>query len=229
MAAKRSTSGDQIACYLLKKSTPGVKDVTSAVGNDGGFNQVLKLMGIERTSVTASEGEFLLPLSTSQTSPGNSPQRYYLRRDATITLSCPPSDVAGLTEEEVRYLERAEPTPERRYTLYSYPGFKKFLPSYSEPTHTRGSSSNSQGKANEATYKPSSLPSRELESHRENPSSSRSSSSKSASVPSHPFETGSTVIVQSVGPHGSSYYGVIKWLGLLPNVQDLMAGIELVS
>ena len=212
MAAKRSTP---IACYILKKSTPAVKDVTSAVDDDGGFNRMLRLMGIERTTVTLSEGEFLVPLSTSQASSSSATQQYRLRRDATITVSCPPSDVAGLNEEEVRYLERAEPSPEGRYILYSYPGFEKYLPSYTEPTPTQATSS-------QAAKKPYPQHSKELESHQEDSKPSRPSKSSS----SFPFEIGSTVIVHT---HKSSYYGVIKWLGMLPNVQDLMAGIELVS
>ena len=40
---------------------------------------------------------------------------------------------------------------------------------------------------------------------------------------------GCSVLVPSYGPYGSSYYGVVKWVGLFEGREELIAGVELVS
>ncbi|XP_064393287.1 uncharacterized protein LOC135340815 [Halichondria panicea] len=76
-------------------------------------------MGIERTNVEVSRGEFVKPVPTAST-PYTQAHKYHIMRDPTISFSCPQSNVAALTLQEYEFLNRSEVVPERRFTLYEY-------------------------------------------------------------------------------------------------------------
>ena len=198
-----AATSDQVHCYILKKTTQGEKDVTAGLNsNDNGYHQILSLMGIDRTNVQVNRGEFMQPVPSTNPSSSASSQtrKYHLFRDPTITVSCPQSDVATLTRDEYQYLNRSEIIPERRFAVYEF-----LLQERNKP---RAKGSGEQMFLLGQKSQP--LPPREKPA------------SFSPSV-------GSSVLVPSYGPYGSSYYGVVRWVGLFEGRDELMAGVELVS
>ncbi len=107
-------------CYILKKTTQGEKDVTAGLNSDNskdnGYHKILSLMGIERTNVEVSRGEFVKPVPTAST-PYTQAHKYHIMRDPTISFSCPQSNVAALTLQEYEFLNQIRGCT--RKTIYS--------------------------------------------------------------------------------------------------------------
>ncbi len=112
-------SNDKPHCYMLSKTSQGVKDVTAGLNNsDHGYNKILSLMGIERANVQVARGEFMEPSREEVTDSNN--KKFQLFRDPSITVIVPESDMLPLTYEEYDFLGRHEVNPDRRYQLHIY-------------------------------------------------------------------------------------------------------------
>lgn len=205
-------------CYILKNETSGQKSVQSGGGaGPAGYNEMLKLLGYQHTSVSVAGGELLLPVHSSRKVPGQNvgsktTQKFTLKRNSKITIDCTWESVAPLTLEECETLE-AIPTPHERYALFMSPGFKrsKVDSRTSDPVRTRHTSTNvslndrqpSKGASEEHILTPPTSPQSEM-------------------------TVGTSVIVPSFDLNQGGLYGVIRWIGQLPGVKGQIAGIELV-
>ncbi len=76
-------------------------------------------MGIQKTNVEVSRGEFVQPAPTAS-SPFTQTHKYHIMRDPTISFSCVQADIAPLTLSEYKYLNRAEVIPDKRYEVYEH-------------------------------------------------------------------------------------------------------------
>jgi len=122
MAAKpKAEDTGKPHCYLLLKTTQGIKDVSAGLGknDDDGYNHILSLMGIEKTNVQVARGEFMEPAAVQESSDPNA-QKYQLFRDPSISIVCPNSDMSPLTHKEHEFLALHEVNPDRRYQLHIY-------------------------------------------------------------------------------------------------------------
>ncbi len=178
-------------CYILKKTTQGEKDVTAGLNsNDNGYHKILSLMGIQKTNVEVSRGEFVQPAPNASASFAQM-LKYHILRDTTISFSCFQADVAPLTLRQYEYLNRSEVIPDKRYTVYEH-----MLSMPDIVALTSGEKIGPPLCERPASFAPS---------------------------------CGEAVLVPSYGPFGSSYYGVVKWIGQFDGREETMAGIELVS
>ena len=196
-------------CYILKKDTSGQKSVQSGGGSGpGGYNAILQLIGVQHTSVSVCRGELLLPAQSGKRPAGiagsKTTEKFSLKRNPNIVVSCTWENVAPLTLQECQALE-AVSTPQERYALFISPGFKGGKvettvsdPVSSEPTQSVSPIDRQQTDSDDHFLTP--------------PTSPRSG-----------LGVGSVV---SFGQGGM--YGEIRWIGQLPGVKGLIAGIELV-